>query len=118
MEWLLLFFYIEFGSFGTGQWELQESTPIIQEAPQYYAEVSARAEMFDLLFIEGTSKARTYSIYSDERMTVFPDEYMVSAGLRFENIEMGMRQWIAPRQFDAGGGHGEVYIRFSADMER
>ena len=119
MSWLVLLYFIELGyspfysSLNTLPFEYTRNENV------YYMHFDAEVVLFDHLFIGGSTK--TFMQPVDKSYQFFPieNDYLFKAGLRFENIEVGLRHQCnhpgdsfgVASEGKSYGGYEEFYIR-------
>lgn len=131
MNWLLFMFMFEIGFLPQGDLVMYESETLDRIYPvtmNYYTDLEAEIQLFNLLFVGGGVKTVMFGHKSDTLFgySFFPygAQYRVNAGLRFRGVEVGFRHYcIHPVMPWVGlvkdyepvweGWYEEAYIRIS-----
>lgn len=120
MEWLLLFFYIEFGFLPEGIFQLYERNEKFISSGSFYVDLYFEAEAFGF-FAGGQSKAFIYK--NSHNYAFSPDniQFDFFTGYRYNNIEIGFRHFcihpIIPYYYfyesivNYEGSYSELYLR-------
>ena len=126
MNWLILLYFLELGY--SPFYDSRNVTPVdnirIKTDSVLYVTLDTEIVVFDHFFIGGAVKTYMKNKATDRSFLPFETDYLLKAGLRYKNLELGFRHFclhpVRPYEMyyqpqgSADGAYEEFYIRISS----
>lgn len=121
-EWLVLYFFIEFGVVPNNGWIMYETEHHTAAEAHYYIDLGVRAQLYEYFFIEGAVKTRMWDEKNEWTFAPFNSEYRFGFGVQAGPLTMGFRHLcthpvipyinsVPPGPIQYEGGYDEIYFR-------